>query len=190
MKPILSYPSPQPEETLLLSTNDGWFYVPLSHIVHCSSESSYTEFHMVDGQVLVVSCTLLYYEKLISAFGFFRIHKSHLINTKYLRSVTRQDATWYVGLSNGSSLPVSRERKGGLIDHLQMNSVAGLNPYSKKMADLGMMETKGALEVKLKVNTMPGNSNEKGEDDKAGIEAGENTFTIAGNGKGTTLNVS
>lgn len=150
-----SYTSPQPEETLLLSTNDGWFYVQLSQIVHCSSESSYTEFHMADGQVLVVSCTLLYYEKLISAFGFFRIHKSHLINTRYLRSVTRQDSTWYVGLSNGAGLPVSRERKGGLIEYLQMQSVAGLNPYSKKMVDLGMLEnTGGPLEVKLKVSNM------------------------------------
>lgn|GEM_PF-4039772 len=156
MKPILSYPSPQPEETLLLSTNDGWFYVPLSQIMFCSSESSYTEFHLADGQVLVVSCTLLYYEKLISAYGFFRIHKSHLINTRYLRSVTRQDSTWHVSLANGQSLPVARERKGGLIEHLQLHSVAGLNPYSRKLVDMGMVENNGPLEVKMNVSNTGG----------------------------------
>ena len=117
MKPILSYPSPLPEETLLLSTNDGWFYVPLSQILFCSSESSYTEFHLADGQVLVVSCTLLYYEKLISAYGFFRIHKSHLINLDHLRRYYNR-FSGEVEMSDGHILPVAQRKKSQLLDLL------------------------------------------------------------------------
>jgi len=60
------------------------------------------------------------YDDLLSEAGFFRVHRSHLINLKHLRRFDKQDGG-FVMMSNGDKVPVSssgRERLLELFDQL------------------------------------------------------------------------
>ena len=56
----------------------------------------------------MVSHTLKDYESILTDYGFVRVHKSHLVNMKY---VSRMDRDGFLWLQNGESVPVSRRRK-------------------------------------------------------------------------------
>ncbi len=122
----------QNEETLLLSDKEGWYYTRLADIVYCASDNSYTEFFLTSGQRVIVSRPLKYYEQLTAAYGFFRIHQSHLINTRHLANIARYDEVWNVQMSNKHLLPISRDRKSILIKKLEALSLAEAPAYYAK----------------------------------------------------------
>ena len=64
----------------------------------------------------MVSHTLKDYESILTDYGFVRVHKSHLVNMKY---VSRMDRDGFIWLSNGQSVPVSRRRKEEVLSMLK-----------------------------------------------------------------------
>jgi two-component system LytT family response regulator len=56
----------------------------------------------------MVSHTLKDYESILVDYGFIRVHKSHLVNMRYVTRVDRDGMLW---LQNGDVVPVSRRRK-------------------------------------------------------------------------------
>ena len=96
------------EYRLAVSTNEGVFFYLPSEIIRCEGESNYTKFFLENGSTLMVSHTLKDYESILSDYGFSRVHKSHLVNMKY---VSRMDRDGFIWLSNQQSVPVSRRRK-------------------------------------------------------------------------------
>lgn len=96
------------EYRLAVSTSEGVFFYHPSEIIRCEGESNYTKFFLEGSKPLIVSHTLKDYESILGDYGFVRVHKSHLVNMKY---VTRMDREGFLWLQNGDSVPVSRRRK-------------------------------------------------------------------------------
>jgi two-component system LytT family response regulator len=96
------------EYRLAISTSEGVFFHLPSEIIRCEGENNYTTFHFEKAKPLVVSHTLKEYESMLTDYGFIRVHKSHLINMKFVSRVDRDGFLW---LSNGHQVPVSRRRK-------------------------------------------------------------------------------
>jgi len=53
------------------------------------------------------------YEDILEDHGFFRIHKSHIVNISYVNSFDKEG---YVILKDKTSLPVSRRKKSELME--------------------------------------------------------------------------
>ena len=104
------------EYRLAISTSEGVFFYLPSEIIRCEGESNYTKFFLEAGKTLMVSHTLKDYESILSDYGFVRVHKSHLVNMKY---VSRMDRDGFIWLSNGQSVPVSRRRKEEVLNMLK-----------------------------------------------------------------------
>lgn len=128
--------APQPPHTLLLSNSDGWFNIPLQNILVCSSCNSYTVVKLINGQQIVVSQNMPYYEKALSPLGFARIHQSHLINLQHLTHLSKATGGVDATMSNGLVLPVSRQFKPSLIETLKQRSVDALLRQGTQMPDL------------------------------------------------------
>ena len=96
------------EYRLAISTSEGVFFYLPSEIIRCEGESNYTKFSLDGSKPLMVSHTLKDYESILADYGFVRVHKSHLVNMKY---VTKMDRDGFIWLQNGDSVPVSRRRK-------------------------------------------------------------------------------
>lgn len=107
------------EYKLAISTMEGVFFYLPSEIMRCEGESNYTTFHLAGSKPLMVSHTLKDYEAILSDYGFVRVHKSHLVNLKYVQRMDREGVLW---LQNGDSVPVSRRRKDLLNERLKMKN--------------------------------------------------------------------
>lgn len=104
-------------EKIALPTLSGLNMIKICDIVHCESDNNYTNFHLIDGSKLLVSRTLKEYDEMLSTSGFYRTHKSHLVNVSYIVEYIKGEGG-IVKLENGDHVEVSRRRKDGLIQVL------------------------------------------------------------------------
>jgi len=93
---------------LALSTSEGVFFYDPLEILYCEGENNYTRFFFTKHKPMLVSKTLGEYEELLAEHGFLRIHKSYIINSKY---VSKVDKEGMLLMSDGKQLVVSRRRK-------------------------------------------------------------------------------
>ncbi|MFD1140570.1 response regulator transcription factor [Larkinella insperata] len=82
-----------------------------AQIVYLQGASNYTWVHYRDGQKLLLSKPLLYFEAALPSF--LRVHKTALVNPRYIQDVTappRRKMPGNIHLINGITLPVGRRR--------------------------------------------------------------------------------
>jgi len=93
---------------LALSTMGGVSFFEPAEIMYCEAENNYTRFNFVSQRPMMISKTLGEYEDLLAEYGFLRIHKSYLVNVKY---VTKIDREGILLMSDGKQLAVSKRKK-------------------------------------------------------------------------------
>ncbi len=99
---------------IVLKTNDSIFVVPVSNIVRCEADSSYTHFILYNGSQITVSSNLKKFEQDLKKHHFIRVHHSHIINLEYIVKFSKNDGG-YVELMDGTTIPVSKRRKEELM---------------------------------------------------------------------------
>jgi len=95
---------------LILKDNKAMHFVRISDIVQCKSESNYTLFSLVDGSEIIISKTLAEYEELLRGKGFFRSHRSHLINLHQIKKYDKREGG-FIQMNNKENVPLSRGKK-------------------------------------------------------------------------------
>ena len=97
-------------QKLVVSNVNGFRVLTLDEIVYLRGEVNYTRFFLESGEKIMVSKTLRDYEKILTDFGYFRVHQSYLINLRHVVEYRRGEGGTVV-LSNGNEVDVSRRRK-------------------------------------------------------------------------------
>ena len=92
------------------SVQSGVEFIDPSEILYVQGENNYSVLQLNGSKKLVVSKTLSHTEEVLKDHSFLRIHKSYLINLKYLRRYVKADGG-YVELDGGKQLPVSRLKR-------------------------------------------------------------------------------
>jgi two-component system LytT family response regulator len=87
----------------------------VSDITYCESDISYTQFYLADGRKILVSRTLREYEDMLKEFGFFRVHKSFLVNLFAISKFEKADGGYLV-MENNDRVPVSSRKKDELME--------------------------------------------------------------------------
>jgi len=100
---------------IILRTFDSIHLVMTSDIVCCESDEGYTNFHLVNGHSIIVSNRLKEYDEMLSDQGFFRVHKSFLINLSHIKRFDKADGG-HVILSNEIKTPVASRKKEQLFE--------------------------------------------------------------------------
>jgi two-component system LytT family response regulator len=94
--------------------------VQLDEIFWCEADGSYTHFYLSGSRKLLVSRHLKEFEDILTANGFFRAHRSHLVNlNKVIKFERAEGGTLF--LEGNIALPVSvrkKERLTELLAHL------------------------------------------------------------------------
>lgn len=103
-------------EKIAVSAQDRIELIRIDDIVHCESQVNYTTLFLQDGNRYVVTKTLKEYDELLSDHGFIRIHQSHLINEKHIKTFLKNEDKLI--LSNGDQVPVSTRKKTLLLSRL------------------------------------------------------------------------
>lgn len=100
---------------IVLSTSEKINVVEVKDIIRCESDNYYTLYCFTNGTKLLVSKTLKENEELLKGFNFIRPHKSHLINTMYIKSFNRHEGG-FIQMTDGSLVPVSRRKKEKIME--------------------------------------------------------------------------
>lgn len=98
------------EKKLVLKTLDKIHVIPIDDIIRCESDTSYTIFFLKNKEQIMVSKTLLYYHELLSSYGFYRIHKSHLINILHVKKIHKAEGG-DVEMSDGSMIAIAQRKR-------------------------------------------------------------------------------
>jgi two-component system, LytTR family, response regulator len=106
----LSPPSMRTSERVALPSASGYTFVELGDVMYCESDSSYTKFYVVSGEMYLITKTLGDVEWMLSGGDFFRIHKQFLVNMRHVKTYIRGDGG-YVVMPNKVQIPVSRVKK-------------------------------------------------------------------------------
>ncbi|MCK5839617.1 MAG: response regulator transcription factor [Bacteroidales bacterium] len=100
---------------IILKTFDNIHLVKISDIIYCESDVNYTKFYLLNGNKIIVSVTLKEYDEMLSEYGFFRVHKSFLINLAHIDRFDKYEGG-YIVLSNESRVPVASRKKEQLLE--------------------------------------------------------------------------
>ncbi len=102
---------------LVLRTVEDIHIVNINDILRCESDNSYTSFHILDGEIIVVSKSIKEYADILSEFGFIRPHQSHLINMNFIKRLDKSDGGFLI-MKDGREIPISTRRKQNLLQIL------------------------------------------------------------------------
>ncbi|MFA5418130.1 MAG: LytTR family DNA-binding domain-containing protein [Bacteroidales bacterium] len=98
------------EHRVVLNTLNSIYAVKIKEIVRCMADKNYTEVFLLNGKHLILSKTLKDFEEMLTEYGFFRTHQSHLINIRFIESYEKGLGGTVV-MSDNSKVPVSSRRK-------------------------------------------------------------------------------
>jgi two-component system LytT family response regulator len=100
---------------LILKTLDNIYLVKVQELLYCHSDGAYTEFITEGMDKIVVSKSLKEYQEMLGDQGFFRAHKSFLINLAHILRFEKAEGGYLV-MSNEDKVPVSSRKREELLD--------------------------------------------------------------------------
>ncbi|MBX7224886.1 MAG: LytTR family DNA-binding domain-containing protein [Chitinophagales bacterium] len=96
---------------IALPVIDGLIFIEVNEIAHLEAEGSYTTVYLKDNSKLTISKKLKEFENiLVSNDQFFRTHRSHIVNSTFIKQYIKTDGGSII-LQNNQTVPVARERK-------------------------------------------------------------------------------
>ena len=99
---------------IVLNTQETIHVISIHDIVRLEADKNYTRFFIVGQKPILVSRSLIEYDEMLQAHGFFRSHHSHLINLAFVDRYEKRDGGKLM-MKDGSEAPVSVRRKEELL---------------------------------------------------------------------------
>jgi len=101
------------DQVLTLQTQEGEIKIPLKEIIQIEGERNYSTIFLKSKKKVLATKALGSLEEILGDKGFFRCHKSHLVNAYHIQSIERGVT---VLLSNETKLPIARRKKSAFIE--------------------------------------------------------------------------
>jgi len=96
-------------DKVVLPASHGFDVLVIDDIIRLEAEGCYTKVIFKDGKNRIVSRILKDFEDTLPKDIFFRIHKSHLINLKYIKEYSKIGGN-IVTMTDGSKIEISRRK--------------------------------------------------------------------------------
>jgi two-component system LytT family response regulator len=108
---------PGKQRKIALPAADEVQFVEIDQIIYCQGENNYTFFFLADGKKILVTRTLKEYEELLAEYGYVRVHRSYLINLRYVKAYVKKEGG-YLLMSNDAKISISRSKKDEILQIL------------------------------------------------------------------------
>ncbi|MFN0292173.1 LytR/AlgR family response regulator transcription factor [Pedobacter helvus] len=103
---------------LTLPSGQGYRLVDIDEIIHIEADSNYSIFHLLTAEKITVSKVLKDYEEILPEERFMRIHKSSIVNLKYVKEYNNKNGL-VLALTNGENIVVSRRRASDFFEKIK-----------------------------------------------------------------------
>ena len=103
------------EGILALPLLNGFEIVKIADVVRIEADRSYSMLYMLNGGQHLVSRPIADYDRLLQGQGFFRIHKTHLVNLRHVRRYVRGRGGQVV-MADGSTVSVAARKRDAFLE--------------------------------------------------------------------------
>ena len=103
------------KKKIILKTADNIFLVKVTDILCCESDGRYSLLFLHSGEKVMVSNTLKHYQDILGEFGFYRVHKSFLINLDHIIRFEKSEGG-HIILTNNLKIPVASRKREELLE--------------------------------------------------------------------------
>ncbi len=132
----ISYTDEAKAPVIVLPTCKGIMVIPVRQIIRIQSISNYSKLFFCDGKTLVVAKVLHWFQEQAGFSSFVRIHRSHFINTYYIKSYSSKPGV--VLLHNNETIFVSRRKKAAFIKRIHILN----SPFEETLPRNPVLNTK------------------------------------------------
>ncbi|MEZ5196994.1 MAG: LytTR family DNA-binding domain-containing protein [Bacteroidales bacterium] len=108
-------PDNKANKKIIIKTFDNIHLVPVNEILFCESDGNYVSIHLINQSKILVSSSLKDYEEILGDSGFYRVHKTYLINIRYIRRFEKAEGGSVV-LENEIKIPVASRKREHLLE--------------------------------------------------------------------------
>jgi len=102
------------KDKIILKTFDHIHLVNQDEVIRVEADKNYSTFYIIDGRKIMVSRSIKDYEDQLNNKGFYRIHKSHIINISLVKYFEKAEGG-YVVMCDGESIPVASRKREFLL---------------------------------------------------------------------------
>jgi len=99
---------------IVIKTLESIYLVNQSDLLYCESDGSYTTLKLRNGQSILTSKSIKDFDEMLSTGGFYRLHKSFLINLSTIERFDRSEGGSIV-LTGGYKIPVASRKREDLM---------------------------------------------------------------------------
>ncbi|TRZ70948.1 MAG: DNA-binding response regulator [Bacteroidetes bacterium] len=110
--------TPHDVDKLVIPASHGFIVLVIDDIIRLEADGCYTTVVINGGKNTMVSRTLKDFEDTLPKEKFFRIHKSHLINLKYIKDYSNLSGN-LVTMTDGSRVEISRRKAPEFIQKIK-----------------------------------------------------------------------
>ncbi|MCF8428872.1 MAG: LytTR family DNA-binding domain-containing protein [Bacteroidia bacterium] len=106
-------------DKLAIQTQSEIIFLALNDIIYLESDKNYTTIYLENGNKIVASKNLGYFEEILPTNEFFRTHNFYIVNLSKIKKYIK-GKTGALTLNNGAMLEVSPKRKDDLFKFLNL----------------------------------------------------------------------
>lgn len=99
---------------IVVKTLESIYLINQSDLLYCESDGSYTTLKLRNGQSILTSRSIREFEEMLAMGGFYRLHKSFLINLSTIERFDRSEGGSIV-LTGGYKIPVASRKREDLM---------------------------------------------------------------------------
>lgn len=108
-----------PNHKIPIPIDKGLELVPINNIVRVEALGNFVQFHFAQRKKITVYQNLTHYEKELEQYNFMRVHRSHLVNMKQVRSFQNRGKGGIIYMSDDSDIQISANNKKDFLQRLQ-----------------------------------------------------------------------
>ncbi len=97
------------DPTLILADSGNYHAIKHSEIIYIQGSGNYTSIHLQNDKTLLSQEKLGYFEESLSESGFFRVHRSYIVNISEISTI-KESRTGVAIMSNNRKIPIANRR--------------------------------------------------------------------------------
>lgn len=103
---------------IVVHVADGYDIVDITKIMYIEALDSYSKIKLTGNVTYVASRSLKEFEELLTEKGFYRVHKSYLINVRHMIKIVKGVGASII-MTDGASIPISARKKDVFFEELK-----------------------------------------------------------------------
>ena len=102
-------------ERITLNTGSGLLFIQTAEIMRLEAQGNYSFVFLENGERHLAAQSLATFEEMLPAPPFFRSHQSHIVNTRFVRKLAKDDgdSLW---MTDKAVVPLARRRKEAFME--------------------------------------------------------------------------